>query len=307
MKKRMILAAVMAVVMTAALFCGPAAAETDMNADYVPGRIGDRDRNKNLTILGQKDGDVEYEAGYADGSLKQLEVELEKDSGEEYEVLYDASGKIVSAEYETDEGEISYDGSAWHDADGNEVTGPDLGFVKQYYDGYKIDRKAEPHRTHCVVGLPLRDLKPELTKKWYHVLPVDLTKEGTFRYRMVAGNLHYMGYCEVVIKDGKVTVDYMVPRGYVYPEKNVLAWFTNLDEITTEYLENPESRHRYGDPVDIATELKGQKVGLLFICNTLSYQVPYNQRNAFPVRFAPNSDDNRARRKELKALLDQIQ
>lgn len=287
--------------------CGPAIAETDLNAGYVPGRIGDRDRNNHLVVVEHERDGVEYEAGYADGSLQQLEVELEQDDGTEYEVQFDAAGEIVRAEYETDAGEITYDGSAWHDKDGNEVTGPDLGFMQPYYDGYKVHREAEPHRTHCVVGLPLRDLKPELTKKWYHVLPVDLTKEGTFRYRMVAGNLHYMGYCQVVVRDGKVTVDYEVPHGYVYPEKNVMAWFTDLDEITTEYLENPVSKHPYGKPVDIATELKGQKVGLLFICNTLSYQVPYNQRNAFPKRFAPNSDDNRARRKELKTLLDGMQ
>lgn len=288
------------------LLCGAAVAETDMNAGYEPLRIGDRDRNNNLVKLEQEKDGVEYEAGYADGKLKQLGVELEQDDGQEYEVLYDESGKIVRAEYETDTEELTYDGSVWRDADGKEVTGPDLDFMQEYYDGYKIDREAQPHRTHCVVGLPLRDLKPGLTKKWYHVLPVDLTKEGTYRYRMVAGNLHYMGYCEVVIKDGKVTVDYMVPRGYVYPEKHVLAWFTDLDDITTEYLDNPVSRHRYGEPVDIAGELKGQKIGLLFICNTLSYLVPYNQRNAFPVRFATNSDDNRARRKEWMGLLEQM-
>ena len=304
MKKRAILIALaMAAVL---LLSGAAAAEADLNAEYVPQRIGDNDRNNNAVKLKQKNGDIEYEAIYAAGSLTQLEVELEQDDGQEYEVKYDDSGNITKAEYESDAGQITYDGQAWHDEDGKEVEGPDLAFMKEYYDGYRIQRESYPHNTHCVVGLPLRDLKPGLTKKWYHVLPVDLTKDGTYRYRMVAGNWYYMGYCEVVIKDGKVTVDYLIPRGTIYPEKQVLAWFTSLDEITTEYLDNPQSRHRYGEPVDIATELKGQKVGLLFLCNTISYQVPYNKRNAFPVRFAPNSDDNRARRKDMMSLLDQL-
>ena len=55
-----------------------------------------------------------------------------------------------------------------------------------------------PNNTMSMIGLPLRELKPGLTTRWYHVLPVDLTEEGSFRYQMAVSNLYCMGCLDEV-------------------------------------------------------------------------------------------------------------
>lgn len=289
----------------AVLLAGSAGAEGAAAADeYVPKRIPLSDTNLNPVKMEQENGNVEYEAIFAGGTLAELEVELE--TGDvEYEVKYDAAGNITSAEYETAAGEITYDGTAWHNSAGEPVEGPDLSFMKEYYDGYKLKHANYPHNTMGVLGLSLRDLFPQLTKKWYHVLPVDLTKEGVFRFPTIVSNMFYMGYCEVTIQDGKVTVDYAIPYGTFYPEEQCFAWFTDIGDITSEFLNNPQSDFRYGEPVDIRETLKGQDTALLFMCNRVSYQIPLQGGSyVFPARFVPTNTRVRAMREEMLQMLE---
>ena len=117
-------------------------------------------------------------------------------------------------------------------------------------------------------------------------MPVDLTKEGTTQYDLASGNLFYMGTCDVTVADGKVTVDYAVPEGVtVHPEKQCLAWFTELSGITTEFLNNPVGAYEFGKPVSIQDDLGGSEIALLFICNRLSYRVPLTDTWLMPVRY----------------------
>lgn len=301
----------LAAALALALICCGAAAEeaggADLNADYVPQRYKNTNNYTGLTKMKYEKDGVKYKGYYKDGKLQELEVEIEYDEDDiEYEVRYDPQGAVIRAEYETEDGQITYDGTAWHDEDGNEVEGPDIGFMKEYYNKYRMEPEYYPNNTMSLIGLPLRELKPGLTTRWYHVLPVDLTEEGSFRYQMAVSNLYCMGCCDLVVQDGKVTVDYLLPKGHIQPEAQYLAWFTDLDDITTEYLENPKSLYRFGEPVDIQQDLKGQKIALLFICNRVIYRLPYSG-NRFPAKFAPASDKVRAWQKELKALLDQME
>ena len=158
-----------------------------------------------------------------------------------------------------------------------------------------------------LVGLPLRELYPSLTSRWYHIVPVDLTHEGTFYYKTVASNMFYTGYAAVTIRDGKVTVDYVIPYGTFYVEKQCLAWFTSIGDITTAFLENPESSFRYGKPVDIREELKGQDTALLFMCNRVSYQVPLDYSGTFMSRFYTTGDEMKAYRRQLQNILDRME
>ena len=239
--------------------------------------------------------------------MEQLEVELEKDDVE-YEVLYDMLGNVVSAECENESGEIYYNGSAWTDGNGNPVAGPDLSFMKKYYNDFQLEpQEFYKNNTLGVVGLSLREMDKNLTNKWYHVLPVDLTKEGTFRYKLVSGNLFYMGFCDVTIADGKVTVDYSIPEGVtLHPEQQCLAWFTSPDEITTAFLNNPVSDFRFGQPTDIQKDLKGKNIALMFICNRISFTLPLAGSYYYPKRFYYNNPEWKAYRQELTALLDKM-
>ncbi len=161
----------------------------DAGGEYVPQRYWMQGADDKLE---QEDGNAEYEALYDRGTLNRLEVELEDGSGEEYEVLYDAAGEIIYAEYENAGSQISYDGSVWRDEGGNVTDGPDLSFVKPYFTNYEPEPALYPHKTMGLAGLPLRELNPGLNT-WLHVVPVDLTEEGVRRYPMIAGNMFYLG------------------------------------------------------------------------------------------------------------------
>ena len=276
---------------------------------YVPER-------KNIFIDGMKvpelevegkDG-VEYEAHFDGGALKTLDVSLEDKDGKEYEVSYNSRGRIVSAEVKDGSGTFTYDGRTWKDAAGNVVKkGPDLSFVKKYYESFAIKGTWYTDNTMGLVGLSLREMYPSLTNKWYNVVPVDLTKDGVYTYRTAASNLYYMGICRVTIEYGKVTVDYTLPNGKVYLIDQCMNWFTGIDEITSAYLENPTSTYRYGEPVDIQEELGGAKIALLFMCNHVTYSVPMTARGKCPKRFYASTGYVVDLRAELKGLLAQME
>ena len=280
----------------------PAAAMPGID-DYVPGRYDSTEFSTGSYKLKFGSDAREYEVYYANGALQQVEVELEDIDGAEYEVLYDRKGKVVYAEYEEGDGQIFFDGSVWRDEEGAEVDGPDLAFVKKYYEAYKKCKGYYPDNTMCVSGLSLRDYYPNLTDKWYHILPVDLTQEGTTRYPLVVSNMYYLGYCEVAIQGGNVTVDYFIPNGDIIPERNCMAWFTSMDEITRGFLDNPASDFRYGKPVSIQDDLKGQEIALLFICNRVSYRVPYKPERGVPVRYFETTKEGIAYREQLSKMM----
>ena len=275
---------------------------------YTPGRIAVPETGLPFSMkTEQGSGKLEYEAVLDGSFMEQLEVEFEKDDVE-YEVLYDILGNVVRAECENGNSEIYYNGTTWTDGNGNQTTGPDLSFMKKYYNDFQLEpQEIYKNNTLGVVGLSLREMDKNLTDKWYHILPVDLTKEGTFRYKLVSGNLFYMGYCDVTIADGKVTVDYSIPEGVeLHPEKQCLAWFTALDEITMAFLNNPVSNFRFGQPADIQKDLGGKDVALMFICNRISFMLPLAGSYYYPKRFYYNNPDLKAYRKELTALLDKM-
>ena len=285
--------------------CCPALAEDAASDadDYVPQRYEGNDLPGGSYKLEFGNSILEYEVRVSNGAVQQVEVELEDVDGKEYEVGFDAGGKIIRAEYETGDGQIFYDGSVWKDKSGAEVEGPDLSFVKKYFDAYMRNRGAYPHNTMSLSGISLRDYYPGMTDKWYHVVPVDLTQEGVFRYETLVSNMYYLGYCEVTVRDGTVTTDYFLPYGNVEPEQQCVAWFTSLDEITPAFLENPKSSFRFGKPVSIQDDLKGKDVALLFICNRISYKVPYKLTNGFPRRYFEGTEAVRTYRNGLEKLM----
>ena len=255
----------------------------------------------------KKEPEPDYEATYEDGRLKELEIEIELKDGSEYEVVFDRNKKVLRAEYETDDVEIYYDGSAWHDGDGNEVEGPDLSFMKKYFNEYKLDGYWYANNTVSLVGLPLREMYPQLTDKWYQVVPIDLTQEGVFRYPLAVGNMYYMGSCIVTIKDGNVTTDYTLPRGHVAPESDCLMWFTDISEITTAFLEAPVGAYQFGQPVSISGDLKGQDIALLFICNHVTFRIPLTNGGVMPSKYYRGNQKVRTMLRGFEELFARMQ
>ncbi len=297
----MILALTLALAVCLTAACEEAGG-ADAGGEYVPQRYWMQGANDKLE---QEDGNAEYEALYDRGTLNRLEVELEDGSGEEYEVLYDTAGEIIYAEYENAGSQISYDGSVWRDESGNVTNGPDLSFAKPYFTNYKPEPALYPHNTMGLAGLPLRELNPGLNT-WLHVVPVDLTEEGVRRYPMLAGNMFYLGWCDVTVQDGKVTVDYLIPQGNITPEEQCVAWFTDVSGITQDFVDRPQSEYRFGEPADIATALQGQDTALLFIRNRVSFEIPLGRTIAIPVRFYVSNELYQEMKQEMLELYQRM-
>ena len=248
---------------------------------------------------------MDYEATYAGSSLEALEAELELDDGTEYEVVYDGSGNVIRAEYENGSQEITFDGSVWRNASGEETSGPELEFMYRYYENYAPDYIVYADNTLGLIGLPLRELYPGLTDQWYHIVPVDLTQEGVFRYDLAASSVYKMGFCEVTVRDGKVTVDYQIPHGPIDVGEQCLAWFTDVRDITGEFLENPRSRFRFGEPADIREDLQGKNIAILFICNRVTYRMLSG--HSFLPEYHATNPAVKALRQDLQELLSRME
>lgn len=166
------------------------------------------------------------------------------------------------------------------------------------------------HNTQGLVGLPLRDLYPDLTDKWYNVVPVDLTVQGRQAYPLVASNLFHMGTAYVDILGDSVTVTYKTPgnkwTAYLAVEDEALAWFTAPGDITTEFLENPAGEVAFGEPVSISESLNGQDVALLFICNHVTYRQPCLGDTGYLTRYWPNLPEWKEYREGLMMLLERM-
>ena len=291
------------------LLAAPAAiAESETGSSgYVPARDNSglyRDLDPHSTKFTNSAG-TEYEAFYSNGALQTLEVEIEQD-GTEYEVIFDGERNIIYAEYEVGDDQIFFDGTSWHNADGTPVAGPDLSFMRQYIDGNAITETWYYDNTMSLIGLSLRDMYPNLTDKWYQVVPVDLTQEGVFRLPTAASNKYYLGSCIVTVSGGTVTTDYTLPRGCADPKSHCLMWFTDIGDITTEFLNNPVGSYEFGKPVSIEDDLGGRDIALLFICNRLSYRVPLTDTWLMPVRYYRGNEKVQKMLAGYEALLEKM-
>lgn len=254
--------------------------------------------------------DVTYRA---DGTLIECPVEID---GKTFLYFYDEDTKTGTWFYESDDDWYTF----YECDDYSGVPAPegyDLAKLTEMYPPLTIGRpeptptpssyKWYSHNTLGLIGLPLRDLYPELTDKWYNVVPVDLTRQGTQTFPLAASNLYYMGSACVEVSGDSVTVTYETPSGqwkpYLKVEDETLAWFTSAADITADFLNNPASETKFGEAVSIAGDLKGQDVALLFICNHVTYRQPFFGETGYLTRYWPNLTQWKEYRQNLQTLM----
>ncbi len=163
-----------------------------------------------------------------------------------------------------------------------------------------------PNNTAGVIGVSLRDRFPELTKKWYHVLPVDLTIQGTQVFKMVASNLFYIGRVWVTVDGDSVRVQCSYADGLIFPKEEMFRWFTSIDEITHDFLEHPSDSLVYGQSYSIRECFGGAKKALLFVCNKVTYRQPVWNDGTMLVRYWPNIESVKAHRMKAEKMLDEM-
>lgn len=259
---------------------------------------------------------------YMSNSGNLLGVSVEGDhnfeNGGYYSVDFNPDGSLASNDLTFIEGIGRYDPSIgkWINENGEIIDDPDL---TKYLElaGFKLIRN-EPRRevvwydnnTSGVLGLSLRDEYPGLTSKWYNILPVDLSQDGTQSFQMVASNLYYIGDLTVTVSGDSVTTEYSLPNNTiyeVYPKGECIAWFTGIEEITSDFLDNPVSTMKFGEAVSKEKDLSGQDAALLFVCNRITYSVPLNSSGAMPIRFWRNHYKLEPYYNDLRAVLAKIE
>ncbi len=170
------------------------------------------------------------------------------------------------------------------------------------------ERQWYPNNTACVIGLSLRDQWPELTDKWYHVLPVRVDQEGRQEFPLVASNLYIVGKVTVTVRNDWVTVTYkyLGLGDEIQRQSDTVAWFTSMDQLTPEYLEDPVSNCRFGKRISRKKDLNGQSVALLFVCNRVTYAQPFDEKGVLLTRYWPNHPRYVKYREALNGLLAEM-
>ena len=232
-------------------------------------------------------------------------------------VTYDANDVLLDAMVHTPDGACYYydaelgwfyeDGDEWIEIDESDLPeGVNVDDMKPLKDPAPTASKVQytwyDHNTVGLVGLSLRDMG--ITDKWYNVVPVDLTQDGVQVLDLVGSNLFHIGKAAVIVQDGKVSVDYDLFFGEGYVKDECVQWFTSLDDITTDFLNNPTSDVAFGQELSIADDLGGAETAILFICNHVTYRQPYNGDNGYLSRYWPNRQRWIDYRAELTELLE---
>lgn len=119
--------------------------------------------------------------------------------------------------------------------------------------GKLLEMKAEPYRmmmynnTITSFGPCTRDLIGG--KEWYRITPLDLTRDGTYTYPLIATNRYTVGKMTARIDKGDLTVSYKLNSNQIRVNSETLIIYPNL-----EALQYPEGLDIYELNVPISIE-----------------------------------------------------
>lgn len=163
-----------------------------------------------------------------------------------------------------------------------------------------------PDNTACVQGLPLRDMKNPKTDKWYHVLPLDLSKPGTYEYPYIASNVYIIGKVTVTIGEDTLSVtyhnNYEAAGGNTKTLTEYMNVFHSLKDIRSVDPAKMGQGYSYGQEISIERDLGGDQNVLLFILNRVTY-CDYVTGYKKLTRYWPNLKENKEYRMELEEIL----
>lgn len=169
-----------------------------------------------------------------------------------------------------------------------------------------------PNNTICVAGLAFRDVKPELTSKWYNFAALDLSQDGVQTFDLVASNMYVIGTVTVVKEGDEVVVEWDINRqgtndANFQLEKEFLTIFSSLDAVTEvepDLFEGPT--YAFGQPISIANDLGGDTNVLLYIRNVATYCTNLSYKYQLPIyhaRYLPDQNAYVALRQSMSSLM----
>lgn len=164
-----------------------------------------------------------------------------------------------------------------------------------------------PNNTVSTMGLSFREVKPELTKKWYHFTPIDLSRDGEQVIPLVASNAFIVGRVYVNVKGDEVIVTYMArgqgSAGTFRVHSEFLTFFPDLASVTEVEPEKLGEGFKFGEPISIEQDLNGDTNVLLFVRNVATYRDYYtgDMRHG---RYWPNLKQHKEYREALQGMMD---
>ncbi|MBE5791533.1 MAG: hypothetical protein E7322_05170 [Clostridiales bacterium] len=120
-------------------------------------------------------------------------------------------------------------------------------------------------KTACTVGIKASELNGLFDKNdaWKMVTPIDLTKEGTAQYPLIAGNVYEIGYVEVTILDGVMTVELVVDaKATLYTSALILL--NDASEIE-RFNANDYEHYEFPASINLA-DLESDQVFMMVVC-----------------------------------------
>ncbi|MBE5781845.1 MAG: hypothetical protein E7329_00855 [Clostridiales bacterium] len=131
--------------------------------------------------------------------------------------------------------------------------------VTYYYDN-----------TACSFGPRFRDQENAVTDKWFMYTPVDLSKDGTQTFDLIASNVYKIGTVSVTVAEGKVTVDYRLVSKEIKVSSEFMTIIPALEDVTTVDQE-AFTAYAFGEAIDIQAVAGDDATALIYICNVVDY------------------------------------
>ncbi|MHC1787039.1 MAG: hypothetical protein AB9880_08275 [Christensenellales bacterium] len=119
-------------------------------------------------------------------------------------------------------------------------------------------------------GFYLRELLPPRTDKWYMLSPLDISRDGSLRIDLIAGNCLVVGSAVATVQGDRLTVDYVYLEG-VREHSQLLMLYTDLEDIGELSPDLLQSPYRFREGISISGALEGQPRVLLYINNRVSF------------------------------------
>lgn len=167
-----------------------------------------------------------------------------------------------------------------------------------------------PENTVCTAGIAFRDVKPELTNKWYNFTPIDLSQQGTQVIDMVASNMYVVGRVVVQVDGDSVKVTWERANaacgdGNFLVSSEFFTFFPDLASVTT--VEPSElTGYAFGQTVSIKNDLKDDTNVLLYMRNVATYCNYASTASEHEIPYARYLTDQTSRVREQQALLDMM-
>lgn len=159
----------------------------------------------------------------------------------------------------------------------------------------------------CSFGPRFQDTCEELTDAWYRFSVVDLSRQGTQVFDLIANDTWHLGYVTVTVDGDWAQVDYVCSEDLkpasswdqVYVYREFFTFFRSPEEVRRLTPRRINSPFSFGKPFCISEYFGDDRVVMLYVNNLMSFSTG----NPYVTRFWKEKPENQDTLNAMKALL----